>query len=174
MKRLLVLITFICFTSFCNGQEILGTFVAMEYRGMSNLIYQVYVTKQFISGIKVNGYISVKNPMGIGYSVPENELNDPEAYINPSMKSKYSGVNPISDTILNMDRENFIINRKEVEKVYNNPKKKWGMGYYPYSGRIIIIYHKTTKSKQSVRDLILVGHQNAGEILNFLHVAYEE
>lgn len=169
MKKLgIVFLISISLANVGREQTIEGSFIAMQYKGLSNLVYRVFVTKRHITAVKVNGYITIKNPYGIGYVVPEPLRKDPQAYVNPSMEKPYKGINPDSDTILQMNEENFMINRPEVKKIYNNPEKKWGMGNYPYSGRIIIVSPKTEKNKKKKRELILIGDQNVSEIMTLL------
>ena len=150
------------------GQMENKEFIAMEYRGMSNLIYRIVVIEDKVIGVKVSGYISVANPMGIGRSVASESLNDPTAYIDEKMEAKYRGANFASDSIVTLDNENFIIRKGDISKCYHNPNKKWGMGYYPHNGRIMIETIKTSTNKRKNRDLILVGYQDEKEILELL------
>ena len=140
-------------------------FIAMEYKGMSNCIYKVIVTDSLIFGEKVNGYITVEPSFGMGKTVPQELMHSPEAYVDKAMEAKYR--DPISDMhgFMNTDKDNFIIRKSDIRKVYNNPAKKFGMGYYPYGGRIIIETIKTAENRKAERDLILIGDQNPDDIL---------
>src|SRR5579872_4195409 len=139
-------------------------FIAMEYKGMSNCIYKVYVTDSLIYGAKVNGYITVQPNYGIGRSVPKERMHDPEAYVDKTM-DKYDNLLSDHSAFLTLDKDNFIIQKADIKRVYHNPKKKWGMGYYPHAGRIEIETVKTPENRKSDRELILVGDQNPDLIL---------
>ncbi|MBF9255626.1 hypothetical protein I2I11_20180 [Pontibacter sp. 172403-2] len=167
MKKLIALLPLILLFNVCLAQTS-EDFIAMEYRGMSNLIYKIHVTPDRIVGLRVNGYISVKNSYGIGYTVPDNELNNPGAYVNKNLESAYSGIDIDSAAILRLDEENFIIEKSAIKELYHSKKKKFGMGSYPYSGRIIIKCNKTKGNARGNRDLILVGEQDWQSILELM------
>lgn len=139
-------------------------FIAMEYKGMSNCIYKVYVTDSFIFGAKVNGYIVVEPSFGMGRTVPKDRMHDPEAYVDKTM-DRYDNMLHWPASFLRGDNDNFIIRRSEIKSVTNNPKKKFGMGYYPYGGRIEIETGKTPENRRGDRELILVGDQRPEEVL---------
>ena len=139
-------------------------FIAMEYKGMSNCIYKVYVTDSLIYAAKVNGEITVKANYGIGNSIPPEKMHDPESYVSKKM-DKYDDLLSDHAAFLKADRENFIIRKSDIKRVYHNPKKKFGMGYYPHEGRIEIETIKTPENRKSDRELILIGDQNPDEIL---------
>jgi hypothetical protein len=140
-------------------------FIAMEYKGMSNCIYKVYVSDSLIFGAKVNGYIAVQPNYGRGKSVPKEKMQDPESFVDKTM-DKYDTLLSDHSTFLNEDKDNFIIQKSDIRRVYNNPKKKWGMGYYPQSGRIEIETIKTSENRKGDRELILVGDQSPDLILS--------
>jgi hypothetical protein len=167
MKNLLIF-SMIMLSLSISAQEELDSFIAMEYRGMSNLIYKVYIMKDRLVGVKVNGYISVQNSMSIGYVVPKHLLNDPNAYASEEFEYKYRSVNLGDDTVLSMDDENFILLKSQIKSIEHSKKKKFGIGYYPYSGRIIIETEITPATKRKERDLILVGNQDWEKILRQL------
>jgi hypothetical protein len=143
-------------------------FIAMEYKGFSNCIYQIFITDSLIMGAKVNGYITVESNFGIGTSVPKNIMHDPEAYVKNDMQFKYTDILVDSNKFMNADKANFVIEKKDVKDIFNNRRKKWGMGYYPQSGRITIQTIKTVYNGSKKRDLILIGDQNPDEILEKL------
>ena len=142
-------------------------FIAMEYKGMSNCIYKVYVTDSLILGAKVNGYITVQPNYGIGKSIPKDRMHDPEAYVDQTM-DKYDPVLSDHAAFLSMDKENFILRKTDIRGIYHNPKKKWGMGYYPHAGRIEIETIKTPENRKGDRELILVGDQDPDQVLLLL------
>lgn len=137
-------------------------FIAMEYKGLSNCIYKVYVTDSLIYGAKVNGYIG-EQPRLLPGVVPQKWV-DPEAYVNKKM-DKYDDLLSDHSAFLDADKDNFIIQKAEIKQVWNNPKKKWGMGSYPYSGRIEIEAGKTPENRKGDRELILVGYQRPDLVL---------
>lgn len=142
-------------------------FIAMEYKGMSNCIYKVYVTDSLIFGAKVNGYITVQPTYGMGKFVPKEKMHNPEAYVDSAM-DKYDTLLSDQVAFLKGDKDNFIIRRSDIKQVTHNPKKKFGMGYYPHAGRIEIESIKTSANRKGDRELILVGDQNPDQLLSLL------
>jgi hypothetical protein len=55
-------------------------------------------------------------------------------------------------------RANFAIALSTVQSVAYDPRRKWGMGYYPHDGRVTIV---TARKK---RELIILGAQDGHEI----------
>ena len=139
-------------------------FIAMEYKGLSNCIYKVYVTDSLVMGAKVNGYIST-----LGNTIPRNKLYDPEQYVDKKMDAKYEGKFSDEGAFLAVEKDNFIIRRSEIGKVYHEWKKKWGMGFFPYSGLLMIEAKKTEENRRSERELILMGEQNPRRILSLFN-----
>jgi hypothetical protein len=127
-------------------------FIAMEYKGMSNCIYKVYVSDSLIFGAKVNGYITVQPNYGIGRSVPKERMHDPESYVDQTM-DKYDALLLDHSAFLKGDKDNFIIRKSDIKRVYHNPKKKGGMGYYPHAGRIEIETIKTPENRRGDREI---------------------
>ncbi len=140
-------------------------FIGMEYKGMSNCIYKVYITDSLIFGAKVNGYITTQPNFGVGTSIPKERMHDPEAYVDKAM-DKYDNLLSDQTLFLNANKDNFIIHRSDITHLSHNPKKKWGMGYYPHAGRIEIKTIKTPENRKGDRELILVGDQNPDVILS--------
>jgi hypothetical protein len=150
-------------------------FVAMEYKGLSNCIYKVYITDSLILGAKVNGYISAEPTMGIGKAIPKNVMQYPEAWVDKTMDAKYENSFSDQEKFLGIDKENFIIRTSDIKKIYHNSKPKWGMGYYAYTGRVVIEAKKTPENRKAERELILVGYQFPPDILKLLNAsAYQE
>ena len=149
--------------TFVNGPNY---FVSMEYKGMSNCIYKVYVNDSLILGAKVNGYITTEGSFGIGKTIPKGVMHSPEAYVDSAIDIKYKNLLPDNDSFLNADKDNFIIRKTDITKVYLNPKKKFGMGYYPQSGRIEIETGKTKENRKGNREFILVGDQDPNAVLS--------
>ena len=146
-------------------------FIAMEYKGLSNCIYKVYITDSLIMGAKVNGYISEEPTMGIGKAIPKSRMHNPEAYVDQKMDAKYENSFADKDRFLAIDKDNFIIRTTDIKKIYHNAKPKWGMGYYPYTGRVMIETIKTPENRKAERELILVGDQWPPDILKLLNAS---
>jgi len=141
-------------------------FIAMQYKGFSNCIYKVFITDSLIMCAKVNGYIAVEPTLGLAKSVSKSRMHDPEAYVDKKLEAKYNDL-LLSDVkgFLRVSNLNFIIRRKDVESVFNSTQKKWGMGYYPYGGRIFIRAHHLDLS---FSEFILVGDQDPVNVLSKL------
>jgi hypothetical protein len=142
-------------------------FIAMEYKGLSNCIYKVYVTDSLIMGAKVNGYIACAPNFGIGTTVPMKHMREPEAYVKKKLDS-YDSLLTDELAFLNRDRYNFIVRRSAVKKIWHDPSHKWGMGYYPDTGKIYLESLVTAENRTPVRELILVGIQKPDSILELL------
>jgi hypothetical protein len=138
-------------------------FIAMEYKGLSNCIMKIYITDSLIMGAKVNGYISCY----IGNTVPMKHVREPEAYVKKKLDS-YDELLTDESAFLKRDKYNFIIRRSEVIKIWHDPTHKWGMGYYPDTGKIYLESPKTSRNQIAVREFILVGNQDAHGLLEML------
>ncbi|HMH23255.1 MAG TPA: hypothetical protein VK563_15830 [Puia sp.] len=144
-------------------------FIAMEYKGLLNCIYKVYVTDSLIMGARVNGYIVCGPNLGIGTTIPMRDIRNPAAYVNKKMDQSYAdSLRTDEPKFLKRDKANFIVHRSEVKKIWYDPSHKWGMGYYPDHGKIYLESPKTTSNKEIVRELILVGDQNPDFIMSLL------
>ena|ERR1700676_3773386 len=142
-------------------------FIAMEYKGLSNCILKIYVTDSLIMGAKVNGYIVCQPYMGIGTTVPMKNMYNPEAYVKKKMDI-YDSLLTDESAFLKKDKYNFIVRRSAIKQIWHDPSHKWGMGYYPDTGKIYLESDVTAENKKEVRELILVGDQNAKSIIELL------
>ncbi|HYC31456.1 MAG TPA: M48 family metallopeptidase [Gemmatimonadales bacterium] len=134
------------------------SFVAMEYhRVVLNRIYRVIVTEGSICGARVRG--TVTSPT----LSPGEAWLDPEFYPNPKLEARYRELEPGSAEFLAADPANFRYAGGEIAAVEFTPKKKWGMGNIPSSGRIIL-----RLAGGGRRELILVGEQNGAAIRDAL------
>ena len=143
-------------------------FIAMEYKGISNCILKIYVTDSLIMGAKVNGYIVSQPYLGIGTTVPIKRMHDPEAYVKMKLDT-YDSLLTDQSVFLKRDKYNFIVRRSAIKRIWHDPSHKWGMGYYPDTGKIYLESDVTPENKKGVRELILVGDQNVNEILEMLN-----
>ena len=139
-------------------------FIAMEYKGLSNCTMKIYITDSLIMGAKVNGYITCY----IGNTVPMKHVYEPEAYVKKKLDS-YDELLTDESAFLKRDKYNFIIRRSDVIKIWHDPTHKWGMGYYPDAGKIYLESRKTSENQKAIRELILVGNQDARGILEMLN-----
>jgi len=142
-------------------------FIAMEYKGLSNCIMKIYVTDSLIMGAKVNGYIACGPNLGIGTTVPMKYMRQPEAYVKKKLDT-YDSLLTDESAFLKKDKYNFIVHRYAVMKIWHDRTHKWGMGYYPDTGKIYLESPATPENKEKVRELILVGLQDANAILEML------
>jgi hypothetical protein len=140
-------------------------FIAMEYKGMLNCIYKIYITDSLVMGAKVNGYITVQPNFGLGTSISFKHMHEPEAYVNKKKDEKYDDLLNDPDAFLKTDKQNFIIRISDIKRVYHDPTPKWGMGYYPHTGKIMVEALKTTGNPKADREFILVGDQDPGKVL---------
>ncbi len=143
-------------------------FIAMEYKGLSNCIMKIYVTDSLIMGAKVNGYISCQPNFGIGTSISIKHLREPEAYVKKKLDD-YDSLLLDQTAFLKKDKYNFIVRRSDINKIWHDPSHKWGMGYYPDTGKIYIESTITPGNKEKIRELILVGDQHPDQLLALLN-----
>ena len=135
------------------------SFVAMEYYALIlNRTYLVRVGDGQIAGSVCRGLTAVE---GGGDRLTreitarlavQGELNDPASYVDAATLSK-------------SHRANFAITLSDVQSVAYDPRKKWGMGYYPHDGRVTVA---TTRVR---REFIILGGQSGREIARRLNSA---
>ncbi len=130
-------------------------------------MYKVYVTDSLIMGAKVNGYIACGPSFGLGTSVPVKFMHDPEGYIKKKFDT-YDSLLTDEAAFLKRDKFNFIVRRSDVKKIWHDPSHKWGMGYYPDTGKIYVESAINSENKKAVRELILVGDQDPAGILKLM------
>src|SRR5260221_4522256 len=112
-------------------------FIAMEYKGLSNCIYKVFITDSLILGAKVNGYITVQPNFGAGKVIPKNVMHSPEAYVDKAVDAKYKNLLFDEGRFLAADKENFIIRKTAIKKIYHNPKPKCQIKTLKYRHKLI-------------------------------------
>jgi hypothetical protein len=137
------------------------SFVAMEYYALIlNRTYLVHVGDGQIVGSVCRGLTAVE---GGGDRLTreitarlavQGELNDPASYVDAATLSK-------------SHRANFAIKLSEVRSVTYDPRRKWGMGYYPHDGRV------TVATSGQKREFIILGGQSGREIARRLNSAVE-
>ncbi len=141
-------------------------FVAMEYYGLIwNRTFIVLLTEQSLIGVKVNGVISAEGGGdGItraitGTLAVKNNLENPLSYVKDKYIQKLEGLDLLGDDLFKHYSGNFRINYTDIKSVIYNPKKKWGMGYYPHDGKV---YVKLNNGKSY--EFIILGNQSGKKI----------
>ena len=145
-------------------------FVAMEYYMLIlNRTYLVLITDDLLIGILANGLVSAEggNP-GITRQISrslaiQDDLTNPHSYIKEKYIRKVEDDDLYDGSILTRSRSNFIINRKDIAEAYYDPKKKWGMGYYPHDGKVYVLTNRNKK-----REFIILGDQSGQKIANLV------
>lgn len=145
-------------------------FVAMQYYGLIlNRTFLVLLTKDFLIGIKVNGLIGVESGGSIltkefsKTMAVKGDLQDPYSYIKSKYIDKVQNLDLLDGSILTQGKSNFLIQRADITNAYYDPKKKWGMGYYPHDGKVYIVTNDGKK-----KELIILGNQSGHQIANLI------
>ncbi len=151
-------------------------FVAMEYYLLIlNRTFLLVIYGDFLIGIKVNGMISIEagaDPIGRKISQTmaiQGDLENPNSYIKAKYIQRIDDIDLTSSEFFQVNKANFRIKLNDIKEVTYNPKKKWGMGYYPHDGRVYV----TTKEGKK-RELIILGRQSGEEIWGYLKKAVED
>ncbi|MGZ3752002.1 MAG: hypothetical protein ACXVB0_10485 [Mucilaginibacter sp.] len=145
-------------------------FIAMEYHTLIlNRTYLVIITKDFLLGLKVNGMVSVEggdSPLTIAVtkqlSIP-GDLNNPFSYVKNEYLEPLRNEDINLDFILQNDKANFKIYKRDIIDVTYDHRKKGGMGYYPHDGKV---YIKTADNKK--REFIILGNQSGKAIADWI------
>lgn len=145
-------------------------FVAMQYFGLIlNRTFLVLLTKDQIIGIKVNGIISVES--GGNRLVKElsntmtvkGDLQNPYSYIKSKYLDRVKDLELVDTEILKQDKSNFVIYRADIFNAYHDPKKKWGMGYYPHDGKVYVLTNDGKK-----KEFIILGNQSGNKVASLI------
>lgn len=127
------------------------SFVAMQYYGLIlNRTYLVSVAAEKIRGQVCRGLTSVESGIGLARSIThslavQGDLDDPLSYVSDCQ-------------LIRENKANFMFSLSEITSVAYNPRKKWGMGYYPHDGRVIV---QTLKRRL---EFIILGNQSGERI----------
>lgn len=151
-------------------------FYAMEYINLiGNRILKVWVTPEYIFAGKVKGMTSARTNVeeidSSDWVVDERVRESPYSYINPQLERKFNEIdfaNLSPEEFMGIDPEGFVITRARIRDYYQNLKPKWGMGDYPYSGRIIVRSKSEFSNRKRKREFILIGIQDPDEILDYI------
>lgn len=127
------------------------SFVAMEYyAAILNRTFVITIDEEWLRGVKCRGLTSVSSGDALtgvmtNMLAVSGDLNDPDSYVDQRLLRKTG-------------RANFAIRLSDICAVEYNPKKKWGMGYYPHDGRVYV-----TAGKRR-REFIVLGAQSGRNI----------
>lgn len=145
-------------------------FIAMQYyRILLNRTFLVLQTNELLIGIKVNGLVSVEGGRNnrardiIDKMTIKGDLQNPYSYIKQAYLDKVNECELLDGSILSRDKSNFIIKRADIRSIQYDPRKKWGMGYYPHDGKV---YIETFRGKR--KEFIILGNQSGKKIVDFL------
>lgn len=121
-------------------------FIGMEYQGISNRTYIVFVSDTLVWGGKVQGPIAA----GVSGRYPDQMLDDPYFYADPGALEYYRKVkDPRKEQL---GRQDFVYKRSDIDSMTFTDERKWGMGDVRYTGRIFMYI----KGKRK-REFILLG-----------------
>jgi len=141
-------------------------FIAMEYYNLIlNRTFIVLLTKEYLIGLQGNGMVSVEGGEDIFTKqitrslAIKGDLMNPYSYLKEKYIREIENENLLGDSFLKLNKNNFKISKKDIKKVFYEPKKKWGMGNYPHDGRI---YIETISGKK--KELIILGDQSGEKI----------
>lgn len=144
-------------------------FIAMQYYGLIlNRTFLILIMPEALIGIKVNGLISVQSGDALANLLVKNmvvtgNLHDKHSYIKSKFIDRIPDCDLLDGSILKQNSSNFIIPKADIRNVYHDPKKKWGMGYYPHDGKV---YVETNAGKK--REFIILGNQSGQHIASLI------
>jgi hypothetical protein len=137
-------------------------FVAMEYHAVIlDRTFLITVTASQICGARVRGLLP--SPL-----VPDPEWRDSGLDPVKRLVERDDGVDVDSEAYVQLDRANFQIPLTEVERVRLDPRRKWGMGWVPHSGRLYLELRSGL-----TRELMLLGAQDGAVICERLSQAIQ-
>jgi hypothetical protein len=144
-------------------------FVAMEYYGLFlNRTFLILLTEQYMVGVVANGLVSVTGNADPLTTIITNrlaihgDLHNPLSYLNEKYLRRVGDLDLLSDGFLRTNRAHFRINIDDISEVTYNPRKKWGMGYYPHDGKVYV----TMGGKK--REFIILGDQSGRVIAGWI------
>ena len=145
-------------------------FVAMQYYGLIlNRTFLVLLTNDLLMGIKVNGLVSVESGGNIfakelsATMTIKGDLQNPYSYVKSKYIDRAKDCELLDESILTQNKSNFVIKRADIKNAYYDPKKKWGMGYYPHDGKV---YIETFDGRK--KEFIILGNQSGLKIANLI------
>ncbi len=145
-------------------------FVAMEYYFfILNRTFLIVKTQGYLVGIEGNGLISVESGGNIlareiaSNMAVKGDLTNPYSYLKNSYIEKVENVDLLDGSLTKLNNTNFVIKISDIKNAQYNPKKKWGMGYYPHDGRVTIETFDNQK-----REFIVLGNQSGQKIASWI------
>lgn len=142
----------------------------MQYYGLIlNRTYLILLTKDRIIGIKVNGLVSVESGGNIlakelsKTMTVKGDLQNPYSYIKSKFLDRVQDLDLVDANILSQNKSNFVIHRADIMNAFYDPKKKWGMGYYPHDGKVYVVTNDGKK-----KEFIILGNQSGHKIANLI------
>lgn len=143
-------------------------FVAMEYYGLVfNHTYLIKIDQKSLIALKICGNISLESEFDYIYNKftkvvkRKSDLNSLSNYIDEKYIKLYDLSYLASDTNLSCSKANFKIEFSKIKTIDFKKTKKYGMGYIPHTGRIIV-------ESDKINEFILLGNQDGNEILNLI------
>jgi hypothetical protein len=139
-------------------------FFAMEYYLLIlNRSFEVTVTSESLSAAYLRGVIASPNPeIGVGGEVwRARKTGQSAALFHPDAVASARKHDPGSPAYLALHRTNFTVARSQILQLNFDPRKKWGMGWVPHSGRIQVALSDRTR-----REFILLGDQNGCDLIS--------
>ncbi len=134
------------------------SFVAMEYYALIlNRTFLITIKDGALCGVVCSGLTSIEgggDPLtktATGKLAVHGNLDDPKSYVN-------------AERIKQPSNANFSIPLSKISKVTYDPRKKWGMGYYPHDGRVFV------EAEGKKREFIILGNQSGKEIAERLRM----
>ena len=138
------------------------SFFAMEYYLLIwNRSFEITVTSESLSGALVRGGMASHGSMlaaGVGAA---RETGRAEVLFDADALASARKHQPGSPGQLALHRVNFTVPRRLVQGLRFDPRRKWGMGFVPHSGRIHLSMHDNTS-----REFILLAQQDGKELLD--------
>ena len=145
-------------------------FIAMQYYGLIlNRTYLVLLTYDLLIGLKVNGLVSVESGGNIlakelsKTMTVKGDLQNSYSYVKSKYLDRLQDLELVDDEILKQDKANFSIQRVDIKNAYYDPKKKWGMGYYPHDGKVYVVTNDGKK-----KEFIILGNQSGHKIASLI------
>lgn len=144
-------------------------FVTMEYYALIlNRTLLVLLTETYLVGVVANGLVGVRSgadPLTAIITAKlsiHGDLDNPLSYLNEKYLNRAKDLDLYGINLLRMNRANFRIRFDDISGVTYDPRKKWGMGYYPHDGRVYV----STQGKR--REFIILGNQSGRDIAGWI------
>lgn len=131
----------------------------MEYYALIlNRTFVITIDGECLRGVKCRGLTSIDSGGDAlaraltSKLAVHGDLDDPRSYIDEHLLCSSSAAN-------------FTVLLSDISTVEYNPKKKWGMGYYPHSSRVYI------STADRTREFIILGKQSGSDVYTRLKTA---